>query len=52
MAAGDQFNIPTVHYPQLRKIVFHHIAFGNRHMESILDWLAQRKRLLLAIEEI
>ncbi|KAJ7802511.1 hypothetical protein B0H14DRAFT_3780252 [Mycena olivaceomarginata] len=46
MATGDQFNVPTVHYPQLRKIAFHHIAFGNRHMESILDWLAQRKRLL------
>ncbi|KAJ7794020.1 hypothetical protein B0H14DRAFT_3888981 [Mycena olivaceomarginata] len=52
MAAGDRFDVPAVHYPRLRKIAFHHVAFGDRHMETILDWLAQRKRLLLAIEEI
>ncbi|KAJ7337597.1 hypothetical protein DFH08DRAFT_812919 [Mycena albidolilacea] len=52
MATGDRFDVPVVHYPQLCKIVFHHVAFGDRHMESILDWLVQRKCLLLAIEEI
>ncbi|KAJ7802524.1 hypothetical protein B0H14DRAFT_3154978 [Mycena olivaceomarginata] len=59
MAAGDRFDPvgAVVHYPRLRKIVFHRIAFNGdseseRHMESILDWLAQRKRLFLAIEEI
>ncbi|KAJ7866604.1 hypothetical protein B0H14DRAFT_3861976 [Mycena olivaceomarginata] len=59
MAAGDRFDPvgAVVHYPRLRKIVFHRIAFNGdseseRHMESILDWLAQRKRLFLAIEEM
>ncbi|KAJ7794019.1 hypothetical protein B0H14DRAFT_3888980 [Mycena olivaceomarginata] len=60
MAAGNPFAIPAVHYPRLRSLAFHGIAFGGdaeaeeRHngMEGILDWLAQRKRLCLAIEEI
>ncbi|KAJ7337596.1 hypothetical protein DFH08DRAFT_1014859 [Mycena albidolilacea] len=60
MAAGNPFAIPAVHYPRLRSLEFHGIAFGGdsepeeRHngMEGILDWLAQRKRLFLAIEEI
>ncbi|KAJ7639694.1 hypothetical protein DFH06DRAFT_1053686 [Mycena polygramma] len=52
MAASDRFHQGDVHYPRLRKIAFRGIVFGERHMEVILDWLAQRKRLGLAIEEI
>ena len=54
MTAGDRFDPvnAAVHYPRLRKIAFHYITFSERHMEIILDWLAQRKRLHLAIEEI
>jgi hypothetical protein len=60
MAAGNPFAIPAVHYPRLRSLAFHGIAFGGdaeaeerrNGMEGILDWLAQRKRLCLAIEEI
>ncbi|KAJ6588113.1 hypothetical protein B0H19DRAFT_1098030 [Mycena capillaripes] len=54
MAAGDRFDPvnEAVHYPRLRRIVFHQIAFSQRHMAIILDWLAQRKRLSLAIDEI
>ncbi|KAF8189192.1 hypothetical protein K438DRAFT_1833121 [Mycena galopus ATCC 62051] len=54
MTAGDRFDPvnAAVHYPRLRKIAFHDIAFSERHIEIILDWLAQRKRLNLVIEEI
>ncbi|KAJ6453593.1 hypothetical protein C8R45DRAFT_882453 [Mycena sanguinolenta] len=54
MTAGDRFDAANVavHYPRLRKIAFHEIAFSERHTEIILDWLAQRKRLNLAIEEM
>ncbi|KAF8190749.1 hypothetical protein K438DRAFT_1763189 [Mycena galopus ATCC 62051] len=54
MAAGDRFDPvkEAVHYPRLRRIVFHHVVFSQRHMVIILDWLAQRKRLSLIIDEI
>jgi hypothetical protein len=54
MAAGDRFDPvnEAVHYPRLQRIVFHHIVFSQRRMAIILDWLAQRKRLSLIIDEI
>ncbi|KAJ7243597.1 hypothetical protein B0H12DRAFT_829497 [Mycena haematopus] len=54
MTAGDRFYAvnAAIHYPRLRKISFHDITFCGWQIEIILDWLAQRKRLNLAIEEI
>ncbi|KAJ7312318.1 hypothetical protein DFH08DRAFT_973703 [Mycena albidolilacea] len=39
MAAGDRFDPinEAVHYPRLRRIVFHHIVFSQRRMAIILD---------------
>ncbi|KAJ6588121.1 hypothetical protein B0H19DRAFT_1057373 [Mycena capillaripes] len=54
MGAGDRFDpvSAAIHYPGLRNIQFWDIAFNERQMEVILDWLAQRKRLHLAIDKI
>ncbi|KAJ7742580.1 hypothetical protein B0H16DRAFT_1563039 [Mycena metata] len=56
MAVGDVTKFEplytAIYYPRLRKLAFHDIAFGERHMELMLDWLAQRKRLNVAITEI
>ncbi|KAJ7766334.1 Alpha/Beta hydrolase protein [Mycena maculata] len=56
MDAGDRTRFDpvrsAVHYPGLREIAFHNIAFSERNVEVILDWLAQRKRLNLAIDEV
>jgi hypothetical protein len=54
MTAGDRFDPVNnaVHYPRLRRLTFLRIAFTERNMEIILDWLAQRKRLNMAMDEI
>ncbi|KAJ7178189.1 hypothetical protein C8R46DRAFT_1076072 [Mycena filopes] len=56
MAVGDATRFEpfhaAVHYPRLRKLAFHHVAFNERHVGLLLDWLAQRKRLNVGIEEL
>ncbi|KAJ6552226.1 hypothetical protein DFH09DRAFT_1038838 [Mycena vulgaris] len=57
MAAPDlvHFDAVTasVHYPCLRKIAFHDVDFTRGSETAVmLDWLAQRRRLNLGIEEI
>ncbi|KAJ6588122.1 hypothetical protein B0H19DRAFT_1300655 [Mycena capillaripes] len=54
MAAGDRFDLVSaaMYYPALRNIQFWDVGFSQRHMGIILDWLAQRKRLHLAIDKI
>ncbi|KAJ7766339.1 hypothetical protein DFH07DRAFT_351983 [Mycena maculata] len=44
--------VASVHYPGLREISFRHIAFGGGDIGLILSWLAQRKRLGFAINEV
>ncbi|KAJ7614012.1 hypothetical protein FB45DRAFT_937682 [Roridomyces roridus] len=54
LAAGDptRFDaVSRVYFPALRKIHFHDIVF-EQEMEAILDWLAQRRRLNVGIEEV
>ncbi|KAJ7471399.1 hypothetical protein B0H11DRAFT_1812095 [Mycena galericulata] len=56
MGAGDLTRFDpvasAVHYPALRQISFHDVLFSEKNMEVMLDWLAQRKRLNLGIEEV
>ncbi|KAK7042571.1 hypothetical protein R3P38DRAFT_2891264 [Favolaschia claudopus] len=54
MKAADRFDplYAIVHYPQLRKLGFFHVAISERQGENIVDWLAQRKRLGLGIDEM
>ncbi|KAJ7111489.1 hypothetical protein C8R44DRAFT_883283 [Mycena epipterygia] len=56
MAAGDLTRFDpvdaAVHFPRVRRIAFSDIAFSEGSTEAILDWLAQRRRLNLGIEEI
>ncbi|KAJ7092842.1 hypothetical protein B0H15DRAFT_832656 [Mycena belliarum] len=43
----------AVYYPRLRWLTFHHVDFKQQAVtEAMLDWLAQRRRLNLGIEEL
>ncbi|KAJ7291513.1 hypothetical protein C8J57DRAFT_217616 [Mycena rebaudengoi] len=56
MDVGDSTRFDAVslgaHYQGLQKISFYDISFDHRSVEIILDWLAQRKRLNLGVEEV